>query len=292
VIEPPLIQIRNLRFRYQGSDRDVLRIPALDVNARGMTAITGPSGVGKSTLIELLAGTLRGPYEGSLIVLGQEWKLLTSDGQRQRQIRRIGFIPQDYGLLTDRTPVDMLQQDLSDAGVRREERSARITSALTAMQLHDCYDRLIGTMSGGQRQRVAIARMLARDVDLVIADEPTANLDPELTDSAMSIFRRLSERIPVLVITHDAAVAASCDRTILLQSTASESSDEPGPSGPHRGRRRTAVIAAVTVGPSSWLREQHWQCRTSSITNPSDQPLHQRPLQHLRPPCQKIQRPQ
>jgi ABC-type methionine transport system ATPase subunit len=156
VIGPPLIQIRNLRFRYPNSDGDVLRIPGLDVSGRGMTAITGPSGVGKSTLIELLAGTLRGPYEGSLVVLGLEWKELTSDRQRQRQIRRIGFIPQDYGLLTDRTPVDMLQQDLADAGVRREERQARITSALTALQLQDCYDRLVGTMSGGQRQRVAI----------------------------------------------------------------------------------------------------------------------------------------
>jgi ABC-type bacteriocin/lantibiotic exporter with double-glycine peptidase domain len=70
--EPALIQVRGLRFQYPGADRDVLRIPALDVTTHGMTAITGPSGVGKSTLIELLAGTLRGPYDGSLVVLGKE----------------------------------------------------------------------------------------------------------------------------------------------------------------------------------------------------------------------------
>lgn len=241
----PVIRIRGLRFRYSGSERDVLRIPGLDVAASGLTAITGPSGVGKSTLIELLAGTLRGAYDGSLVVLGVEWRELTGDAARQRQLRRIGLIPQDYGLLTDRTPVELLDQDLADAGVSRGERPTRIDKALTAMDLDECRDRLISTLSGGQRQRVAIARMLARDVELVIADEPTANLDPHLTDTTMEVFRRLASRVPVVIITHDPAVAALCDRTVLLQSLAT---DDPIPSArPTRARRRHTTIAVLAM---------------------------------------------
>jgi putative ABC transport system ATP-binding protein len=249
--DPPLIQIRGLRFRYDGAHAEVLNIPGLDVAGRGLTAITGPSGVGKSTLVELIAGTLRGPYEGSVVVLGQEWKTLVNDAQRQRQIRRIGLIPQDYGLLADRTPAQMLDQDLSDAGVNRDQRSGRITSALTAVGLLDCHDRLIAGLSGGQRQRVAIARMLARDVELVIADEPTANLDPALTVATMDTFRTLAARVPVVVITHDPTVAAACDRTILLQGAAQATSPpgsatfpSPGSVLPHHHLRRFPAVLA------------------------------------------------
>lgn len=90
----PLIEVRDLRYRYPGTDRDILRIPFLDVTGQGMIAITGPSGAGKSTLIELLAGTLRGEYEGSVEVLGLEWSHLRRDAERQRHLRRIGLIPQ------------------------------------------------------------------------------------------------------------------------------------------------------------------------------------------------------
>ena len=100
----PVITVRGLRFLYSGSSEDVLRVPFLDVPPTGMTAITGPSGAGKSTLIELLAGTLREPYEGSVQVLGIEWQSLARDADRQRQLRRIGLIPQDYGLLTYAPP--------------------------------------------------------------------------------------------------------------------------------------------------------------------------------------------
>ena len=188
----PVIMVRDLRFRYPGTSEDVLRVPFLDVPATGMTAITGPSGAGKSTLIELLAGTLREPYEGSVQVLGTEWRSLTRDADRQRQLRRIGLIPQDYGLLANRTPAQLLEQDLADGGVPKEERAARAQAALGAVGLGPFAGRDIAGLSGGQRQRVAIARMLARQVECVIADEPTANLDPALTAEAMRLFRHLA----------------------------------------------------------------------------------------------------
>src|SRR6516162_3842569 len=163
---PALIRIRDLRYRYPGSVKDVLRIPFLDISERGLIAITGPSGAGKTTLIELLAGTLNEPYEGSVEVLGVEWRQLTRDADRQRHLRKIGLIPQDYGLLTDRTARQMLQQDLADSGVPREQRDQRLTAALDQVGLSTFADRQLATLSGGQLQRVAIARMLARDVQL------------------------------------------------------------------------------------------------------------------------------
>jgi ABC-type lipoprotein export system ATPase subunit len=245
-----VIMIRDLRFRYPGTGEDVLRVPFLDVPPTGMTAVTGPSGAGKSTLIELLAGTLREPYEGSVSVLGAEWQSLTRDADRQRQLRRIGLIPQDFGLLTNRTPTELLGQDLADSGVPKDQRDARIAAALAAVGLAPFAGREIAGLSGGQRQRVAIARMLARQVECVIADEPTANLDPALTAETMAVFRQLAGYVPVVIITHDPAVAAACDRTIVLQSavTTPASTIDPGQARrPRRVSRPLAAIIAVGV---------------------------------------------
>lgn len=246
----PLVRIRDLRYRYPGADHDVLRIPFLDVNGAGLIAITGPSGAGKSTLIEILAGTLRGDYSGSVQVLGQEWSDLHRDAERQRHLRRIGFIPQDYGLLTDRSVTALLSQDLRDSGADPSEYRERIGGALREVGLEGFGDRQVAALSGGQRQRVAIARMLARDVELVIADEPTANLDPALAQETLALFRRLADRSPVLIITHDPAVAAACDRTIVLQSAVAdvEPPTSASPIRPGRRRRTRWLAAAVVLG--------------------------------------------
>ena len=239
----PLVRIRDLAYSYPGGP-EILRIPALDVSGRGLIAITGPSGAGKSTFVELLAGTLQSGYQGSVEVLGSEWRDLRRDADRQRHLRRIGFIPQDFGLLPDRTPRQMLQQDLTDSGVPPEEHAERIERALAEVDITDLADQRIASLSGGQGQRVAIARMLARDVDLVIADEPTANLDPGLRGVVMGLLRKLSTHVPVIVVTHDAAVAEVCDRTIILQPAATRLDDNVAA---HNPRRRRSRVVFVTV---------------------------------------------
>jgi putative ABC transport system ATP-binding protein len=248
-----LVRIRNLRFRYPGAARDTLVIPALDIGGGGLTALTGPSGVGKSTLVELLAGTLREPYEGTIEVLGVEWKTLNRDADRQRQIRRIGLIPQDFGLLPGKMVTEILERDLADAGVPKAQHHIRIRRALSQVGLSDFAYRETNHLSGGQRQRVAIARMLARDVDLVIADEPTANLDPELVETTLDLFRRLAEHAPVIIVTHDASLAALCDRTVLLQSAVpGEDRTEtaivpPRPRPPRRSNWRLVVVLLAVL---------------------------------------------
>lgn len=283
--DPSTIRVRDLRYRYPGTDRDVLRIPFLDIRGRGMIAITGPSGAGKSTLIELLAGTLRGDYSGSVEVLGEEWSQLRRDADRQRHLRRIGLIPQDYGLLADRSVAELLAQDLRDSGVDRDEQTERTTRALADVSLTGFEDRHVGGLSGGQRQRVAIARMLARDVDLVVADEPTANLDPALTQETMALFRRLAERTPVVIITHDPSVAAECDQTIVLQSAVADPQLDPMSSATPQGRPRrrlwpatamlvTAVVIAAVV--SLTLFRHQTAARAASHTNTTSAPTNAR----------------
>ncbi|MDA8185195.1 MAG: ATP-binding cassette domain-containing protein [Actinomycetota bacterium] len=241
------VRVRDLRYRHPGSERDVLRVAGLEIGGRGLIALSGPSGAGKSTLLELLAGTFQDDYEGSVEVLGREWKTLRRDAERQRHLRRIGFIPQDFGLLAERTPSEQLYQDLADAGVPEADRAARIATALDAVGLAAVSDQPVKQLSGGQAQRVAIARMLARNVELVLADEPTANLDPRMRDEVMGLFRKLSESMPVVVVTHDAAVAAACDRTIILQGLAEPGEGTSEPVLTRRRSRAWSVAGLVAV---------------------------------------------
>jgi putative ABC transport system ATP-binding protein len=195
-------------------NHDALWMPVLDIGQPGLVAITGPSGAGKSTLIELLAGTLGEAYTGSVRVLGKEWSELRSDRSRQFHLRRIGLIPQDLGLLPNQTPRQMLCQALLDAAVPKTECNDRAMRALSQMELEAFADRRIADMSGGQRQRVAIARALARNVELILADEPTANLNTQLSDDTIAILKRIGRLIPVMVVTHDPRIAHLCDDQI------------------------------------------------------------------------------
>jgi ABC-type lipoprotein export system ATPase subunit len=241
----PAVRIRDLRYRYRGTDRDVLRMGTLDVEGPGLVAVVGQTGVGKTTLMELLAGTLREPYHGSIQVLGVELRGLRRDADRQRHLRRVGLIPQDFGLLPGSTVRDILLQDLADAQVPVPEHEERVRHALDRVGLLPFAARDSEQLSGGQRQRVAIARTLARDVDLMIADEPTANLDPAQAESIMALFEELGARLPVLIVTHDMGVAARCARTVVLRPLV-EHGRSAGSPGEHRGE--TAVRQRPGVG--------------------------------------------
>jgi ABC-type lipoprotein export system ATPase subunit len=167
--------------------------------------------------MELLAGTLREPYHGSLQVLGVELRELRRDAERQRHLRRVGLIPQDVGLLPGSGVGDILHQDLTDAQVPAADHEARVCAALDRVGMLPFAARNSEQLSGGQRQRVAIARTLARDVDLIVADEPTANLDPAQAESIMALFEELGTARPVIIVTHDMGLAARCARIVVLR---------------------------------------------------------------------------
>jgi ABC-type lipoprotein export system ATPase subunit len=243
----PIVAIRDLRFRYPGMDHDALWMPALDISRPGLVAVTGCSGAGKSTLIELMAGTLSERYSGSVRVLGKEWAELRSDRSRQFHLRRIGLIPQDLGLLPNQTPRQMLCQALLDAGVPKAQCDDRVIRALSQMDLDVYMDRRIADMSGGQRQRVAIARALVRNVELILADEPTANLNTQLGDEIVAVLKRIGRTIPVVVVTHDPRIALLCDDRIHL---APPPFTEPVAAGPARVRRPRRKVAIVSTASS------------------------------------------
>ena len=223
----PVVDVVGLRFRYPEGPV-LLAVDEFQVSEPGLVAVMGESGAGKSTFGALIGGQEQSPYEGSIRVFGQEWSAIVEDGRdadRQLHRRRIGYIPQGYGLLPNYTPWDMLLLDMGDAEIPQAERAGRAEQALQAMGLGGMEDRLISELSGGQQQRVAIARMLAREVGLVVADEPTANLDVATTRDVLDALRQAGRRIPVIVITHDQWVADQCQWRLDLPSLATEGAD-------------------------------------------------------------------
>src|SRR2546429_2158489 len=153
---------------------------------------------------------------GWVRALGRDGAELRSAGSRQFHLRRIGLIPQDLGLLPTQTPRQMLCQALLDADVPKSECDDRVVRALSQMDLDIYMDRRIADMSGGQKQRVAIARALVRNVELILADEPTANLNTQLGDEIVAVLKRIGRTIPVVVVTHDPRLALLCDDQVHL----------------------------------------------------------------------------
>jgi putative ABC transport system ATP-binding protein len=241
----PIVAIRDLRFRYPGMVHDALWMPALDISRPGLVAVTGCSGAGKSTLIELMAGTLSERYSGSVRVLGKEWAELRSDRSRQFHLRRIGLIPQDLGLLPNQTPRQMLCQALLDAGVPKAECDDRVIRALSQMDLDVYMDRRIADMSGGQKQRVAIARALVRNVELILADEPTANLNTQLGDEIVAVLKQIGRTIPVVVVTHDPRIALLCDDRVHLAPPPVEEPVSVGVALARRPHRKVAIVSTA-----------------------------------------------
>ncbi|MFV0334852.1 MAG: ABC transporter ATP-binding protein [Tropicimonas sp.] len=198
------------------------RITALDglsisIDAGAFVAIAGPSGSGKSTLLNLL-GCIELPDRGSVEVLGHDTSGM-SDGALTR-VRRdaIGFIFQNFSLIPVLSAAENVEYPLVLAGMARDKRRELVAGMLEQVGLADRARHLPGELSGGQRQRVAIARALVKSPRLVIADEPTANLDSRTGQELMKTMRRIQEqsRTTFVVATHDPAVQAHASRRFTI----------------------------------------------------------------------------
>jgi putative ABC transport system ATP-binding protein len=177
-------------------------------------AIMGPSGSGKSTLMNLL-GCLDTPTEGSYRLAGEEVSRLTDEQTAAIRNRRIGFVFQTFHLLPRYSALDNVGLPLRYGGVPRDERRRRARSGLERVGLADRVDHRPNQLSGGQRQRVAIARALVNDPDLLLADEPTGNLDSQVGGEILALFDELHESgRTVVMVTHEPAVAARAGRLI------------------------------------------------------------------------------
>jgi putative ABC transport system ATP-binding protein len=216
----PLIEVSDLKKIYgEGAAAvEALRGVSLRVRSGEFVAIMGPSGSGKSTFMHLL-GCLDRPTSGSYRLAGQEVSTLSPDQLATVRNVRIGFVFQSFNLLARTSALENVEMPMLYAGVPREERMRRAREILEHVGLGERLDHNPGELSGGQQQRVAIARALANGAPLLMADEPTGNLDSKSSREILMLFRRLNRErgITVILVTHDVSIAAWCGRVVTFK---------------------------------------------------------------------------
>ena len=218
--QPPLWEGRGLTRVFQMGDAEVaaLRGISFKIDLGENVAIIGPSGSGKSTLLHIL-GLLDRPTDGQYLFAGVDTDDLDDDRLASLRNRAIGFIFQSFNLVSGESALDNVAAPLVYAGVKRKERSDRARDALVRVGLADRLHHDPSQLSGGQRQRVAIARALVTRPALILADEPTGNLDSHSAQEVLGILQSLSRQAgkTVIMVTHDPKAAAFGSRSIHLE---------------------------------------------------------------------------
>ena len=213
------IQLSSIKKIYHVGDQDLAALDGIDLNImKGeFAALMGPSGSGKSTLMNIL-GCLDRPTIGSYKLDGEEVANLSDDELAITRNRKIGFVFQNFNLLSRISAAENVALPLVYAGVGGKEREERAMHFLEAVGLGDRAHHQPNELSGGQRQRVAIARALVNDPHIIMADEPTGNLDTKSTHEIMEIFEKLhAEGRTIILVTHEPEIAACASRQLLVR---------------------------------------------------------------------------
>ena len=221
-----LLEIKNLKKGFGSGRRrlEVLKGVNLKMKKGELVALMGPSGCGKSTLLNIIGGLLKGE-SGSITIESEAMKHSygTKNPSRVVDVRRygVGWIFQDFHLLEQLTAIDNVALALEITGMEKEEAEEKSREALIKVGLEDRMDFIAGQLSGGQQQRVAVARAIAGSRPLLLADEPTGNLDVKSGEDIMVLFKELSSDkknpVSVLMVTHDPMLATKADRMLLLK---------------------------------------------------------------------------
>ncbi|MBQ3445073.1 MAG: ABC transporter ATP-binding protein [Selenomonadaceae bacterium] len=214
-----VVTITGVKKLYKMGSETVAALNGVDlrINEGEFVALMGPSGSGKSTLMNIL-GCLDRPTVGSYKLLGQEVSGLSDDELARIRNKTIGFVFQNFNLLPKLTSLENVALPAVYAGLSSKERLALATEALRKVSLEDRAEHLPGELSGGQRQRVAIARAIAMKPAILMADEPTGNLDTKSTGEIMEIFRDLHKTgSTIILVTHEPDIAQAADRQILVK---------------------------------------------------------------------------
>jgi putative ABC transport system ATP-binding protein len=218
-MNPEVIRVRDLERRYDmgGETIHALRGVSLDIRRNEYVAIMGPSGSGKSTMMNVL-GCLDTPDGGEYWLNGQEVSRLSDDALARVRNKEIGFVFQTFNLLPRATALHNVELPLVYAGIGSKERSRMAIEALQRVGLGDRMHHRPNELSGGQRQRVAIARALVNRPSILLADEPTGNLDSTTSTEIMAVFgelHRLGQT--VIMVTHEPDIAAFAERVVVLR---------------------------------------------------------------------------
>ena len=228
----PVLRIRGVRKTFEAEQAPVRALRGLDFDmARAeFVAVMGPSGCGKSTMLNLVAG-LDAVDEGTIDLDGEQIHAMDEDDLARMRRRHIGIVFQFFNLLEGMTVLENVALPAMIAGSKRKPAETRARDLLDLLGLSDKAKQLPGVLSGGQRQRLAIARALANEPTLVLADEPTGALDSDGGQEILELFRRLhAEGQTILMVTHDDDVAAAADRIVRMRDGKVEAS-EPEASG-------------------------------------------------------------
>ncbi len=213
-----MIRLAGITKHYRMGDEEVRALDGVDLHiARNeYVALIGPSGSGKSTLMNLL-GCLDSPTTGTYVLNGRDTSSMNDRELAQVRNEEIGFVFQSFHLLPRLTVLDNVAQPLVYRGVPRSERNRRATEALEQVGLGNRLGHRPNQLSGGQRQRVAVARALVGKPSILLADEPTGNLDSRTSTEIMALFDALHrDGQTVIVVTHEPDIAAHCRRTIRI----------------------------------------------------------------------------
>ena len=214
-----VIDISGVRKTYASGaiSFEALRGISLRVYLGDYVAVMGPSGSGKSTLMNIL-GCLDVPTSGTFLFAGDDVAGMSQDQLALVRNRRIGFVFQQFNLLASRPAWRNVELPMIYAGVGRHERRTRAVEALARVGLADRLDHRPGEMSGGQQQRVAVARALVTEPDLILADEPTGNLDSASSAEALDLLAALNAQgRTIVLITHDRVVAERANRVVTIR---------------------------------------------------------------------------
>jgi putative ABC transport system ATP-binding protein len=216
----PLVEIENLSKTYRKGAQEVpvLRDLNLTVAAGEFLALMGPSGSGKTTLLNLIAGIDR-PTDGTIRVAGQELSKLSRNKLAAWRAAHVGYVFQLYNLIPVLTAFENVELPLLLLPLSRSERRKRVQVALDAVGLLDRYDHYPRQLSGGQEQRVAIARAIVADPTIIVADEPTGDLDADTAAQTLALLKRLNAEMgkTLVMVTHDPKAASAARRLVRLE---------------------------------------------------------------------------
>ncbi|MFI7402890.1 ABC transporter ATP-binding protein [Streptomyces sp. NPDC049541] len=215
-----MYELRNLTKRYTRGKDTIHALDGVDLSiADGdRLVIQGPTGGGKSTLLQMLGGLDR-PTSGEVVLDGTDLARLSEAKLTSVRSENIGFVFQSFNLIPTLTAQENVETALVPLGVRGKERRERAAEALTSVGLGERLGHLPGEMSGGQQQRVAIARALVKQPKVLLADEPTGNLDESMRDEIMEVLERMWKELGLtfIMVTHDSAIAKKAPRLATIR---------------------------------------------------------------------------
>jgi putative ABC transport system ATP-binding protein len=243
----PLIETNKVSKVYRMGDVEVhaLREVSLTISEGESVAVMGPSGSGKSTLMNIL-GCLDRPSSGGYWLVGEEVSQLDRNALARMRNRTLGFVFQSFNLLSRTSALENVELPLLYAGVSARERHARAREALTRVGLGERMHHHPNQMSGGQQQRVAVARAMVTRPRLIVADEPTGNLDSRTSIEIMALFQELGRSgITLLLVTHESDIARYASRVVVMRDGRVQSDERQTPLQAELG----AASAGAEVAP-------------------------------------------